>query len=85
MHTIQSRLKSQTLTNGFKTLLYFEPIATFMYYLFREDVEVDLLASKIAALFHLNSSAIEDEILIVQADIELKTILELTQRKSIQT
>jgi hypothetical protein len=38
-----------------------------------EDEEVDLLPSKIAALIHLNTSAVEDEILIVQHDIELKS------------
>ena len=36
-------------------------------------LDVDLLASKIAALFHLNSSAVEDEMLKLQTDIELKS------------
>lgn len=39
-----------------------EPIATFMCYPFQEDVEVDSFASNIAALFHMNSSGVEDEI-----------------------
>ena len=56
-------------TNSFKNLLYPRQCL----YLFREDVEVDLLASKIAALFHLSKTAVEDETLIVQADIELKS------------
>ena len=40
-----------------------EPDATFMCYPFREDVEGDSLTSKIATLFHQNSSGVEDEIL----------------------
>jgi len=44
-----------------------------MCYPFREDAEVDSLASKIATLFHLNSSGVENEILTLQADIELKS------------
>lgn len=44
-----------------------------MCYPFQEDAEVDSLASNIAALFHLNSSGVEDEILTRQTDIELKS------------
>ena len=44
-----------------------------MCYPFRENAEADLLVSKIATLFHLYSSGIEDEILTLQADIELKS------------
>ena len=56
----------------FQDFALLEPVATFMCYPFREDVEVDSLASKIAMLFHLNSSGVEDEILTLQADIQLK-------------
>ena len=45
----------------------------FMCYPFREDAEVDSLASKISPLFHLNSSGVEDEIMTLQADIQLKS------------
>ena len=48
-----------------------EPIATFMCYPIREDAEVDLLTSQIATLFHLNPSAVEDEILTLQADNDI--------------
>ena len=44
-----------------------------MCYPFREDGEVDSFASKIATLFYLNSSEVEDEILTLQADIQLKS------------
>lgn len=43
-----------------------------MCYPFQENAEVESLTSKIAELFHLNSSGVEDEILKLQADIELK-------------
>ena len=51
---------------------FLKPVATFMCYSFAEDAEVDSLASKIATLFHLSSSGMEDEIMTLQADIELK-------------
>lgn len=57
----------------FQDFALLEPVATFMCYPFREDAEVVSLASKIATLFHLNSSGVEDEILTLQADIELKS------------
>ena len=57
----------------FQEFSLLEPVATFMCCLFREDAGVDLLASKIATLFHLNSSGVEDEILTLQADIKLKS------------
>ncbi|KAF4092570.1 hypothetical protein AMELA_G00022520 [Ameiurus melas] len=44
-----------------------------MCYPFRDNVEVDSLASKIATLFHLNSSEVEDEILKLQTDLQLKS------------
>ncbi|KAL7870465.1 hypothetical protein SRHO_G00079620 [Serrasalmus rhombeus] len=57
----------------FQDFALIEPIATFMCYPFREDAEVVSLASKIATLFQLNSSGVEDEILTLQANIELKS------------
>ena len=61
-----------------------------MCYPFREDVKVDLLTSKIAALIHLNTSAVEDEILIVQAIMSsslglMENVGTYSQNKSIQT
>ncbi len=57
----------------FQDFALLQPVATLMCNPFREDVEVDSLASKIATLFHLNTSGVEDEILTLQADIELKS------------
>ena len=54
-----------------QTFSSLDPIATFMCYPQRENVEMDVLALKIAALFHLNMSEVEDEILIVQAVLEV--------------
>ena len=44
-----------------------------MCYHFREDAEDDSLASKIATLFHLNSYGVEDEMLTLKANSELKS------------
>ncbi|RXN24367.1 general transcription factor II-I repeat domain-containing 2A-like protein [Labeo rohita] len=57
----------------FQDFALLKPIATFMCYPFQEDAEVISLASKIATLFHLNSSGVEDEILTLQTDIQLKS------------
>lgn len=57
----------------FQDFALLEPVATFMCYPFREDAGVDSLSSKIATLFHLNSSGVEDEILTLQADTELNS------------
>ena len=56
----------------FQDFSLLELVATFICHPFRENAEVDIMASKIATLFHLNSSGVEDEILTLQADIELK-------------
>ena len=48
------------------------PVATFMCYPFQEDVVFVSLASKITTLFHLNSSEVEDKILTLQADLQIK-------------
>lgn len=61
------------LNKRFQDFSLLEPVSTFMCYPFREDAEVDSLVSKNATLFHLNSSGLEDEILTLQADIELKS------------
>ena len=56
----------------FQDFALLEPCATFMCYPFQEDVVVVSLASKITTLFHLNSSEVEDEILTLQADLQIK-------------
>lgn len=75
MHATWSRstIACQSLTNAFQDFSLLEPVATFMCYPFQEDDEVDSLASNIAALFHMNSSGVEDEILTLRTDIELKS------------
>ncbi|XP_061820631.1 general transcription factor II-I repeat domain-containing protein 2-like [Nerophis lumbriciformis] len=77
MKHLSSKLQRHDLAN-FQNLaseleMQGKAFATFMCYPFREDAEVDSLASQIATLFHLNSSGVEDEILTLQADIELKS------------
>lgn len=57
----------------FQNIALLEPVITFMCYPFREDAQVDSLASKITMLFHLNSSGVEDEILMLHPDIQLKS------------
>lgn len=57
----QSRLKTVRLWQSF---------VTFMCCPFREDIAVDWLASKIVTLFHLNLSAVENEILTLQAKLK---------------
>jgi len=52
--------------------LCFSGARRFMCYPFQEHIEVDSLASNISTLFHLNSSGVEDEMLTLQADIQLK-------------
>ncbi|KAJ4927331.1 hypothetical protein JOQ06_015064, partial [Pogonophryne albipinna] len=56
----------------FRDFALLEPIATFMCYPFSEDHDIDSLAQNIGAVFHLNPSALEDEMLSLQADIQLK-------------
>ena len=43
-----------------------------MCYPFQKDLVVVSLASKITTLFHLYSSEVEDEILTLQADLQIK-------------
>ncbi|KAJ4945756.1 hypothetical protein JOQ06_023434, partial [Pogonophryne albipinna] len=56
----------------FRDFALLEPIATFMCYPFSEYHDIDSLAQNIRAVFHLNPSALEDEMLSLQADIQLK-------------
>ncbi|KAM4555068.1 general transcription factor II-I repeat domain-containing protein 2-like [Odontesthes bonariensis] len=57
----------------FQDFTLLEPVAEFMAYPFRDDADIDALSSKIATLFQLNSCGVEDEILNLQSDIELKS------------
>lgn len=74
----------------FQDFALLKPIATFVGFPFGEDTEVDSLVSKIATLLHMNSSALEVEILSLQTAIKLKSQAMLdsfgtySQRKSIQ-
>ncbi|XP_060799461.1 zinc finger BED domain-containing protein 5-like [Neoarius graeffei] len=49
-----------------------EPVAQFLCFPFGENVDVDCIAPKVATLFSLDSSAVENEILTLQNDIEIK-------------
>ena len=57
----------------FQDFALLAPIATYMYNPFEKGAEVDSLASEIASLFHMNASAVEDEMLTLQSDIRLKS------------
>lgn len=72
VQTTQRTLKTVfcTLIKLFQDFALLEPFA--MCYPFREDIEVDSLSVAVFDVFHLNSSAVEDEILTLQADIHLK-------------
>ncbi|XP_051259245.1 general transcription factor II-I repeat domain-containing protein 2-like [Dicentrarchus labrax] len=72
-YTVQIENLLSDFNKRFQDFALLEPVATFMCYPFRENADVDLLASEIATVFHLNSSGVEDEILTLQADIELKS------------
>ena len=50
-----------------------EPIATYMCFPFATDINVEDIASKIGALFQLGITAMENEMLYLQNDIEMKS------------
>ncbi|XP_049331881.1 zinc finger BED domain-containing protein 5-like [Astyanax mexicanus] len=50
-----------------------EPVAQFLCFPFGENVDVDCITSKVATLFSLDASAVENEILTLQNDIEIKS------------
>ena len=50
-----------------------EPIATYMCFPFATDINVEDIASKIGALFQLNITAVGNETLSLQNDIEMKS------------
>ena len=49
-----------------------EPVASYMCYPFGASIDVGDIAAKVKSLFDLESSALEDEILTLQNDIEIK-------------
>ncbi|KAJ8346319.1 hypothetical protein AAFF_G00215060 [Aldrovandia affinis] len=49
-----------------------EPVASYLCFPFG-SIDVDDIASKVASLFHLNSPAVENEIITLQNDIEIKS------------
>ena len=75
---IQSRF-DQWLTEFHKLFQHFallEPVAAFIYCRLWEEVDVDSFLSKRANAFHLEmciQAAVEDEILTLQADIQLRS------------
>ncbi len=56
----------------FQDFALLEPIATFMCFPFGDEHEVDSLASDMGELFQMNPSALGDEILALQTDIQMK-------------
>ena len=46
-----------------------EPIATYMCFPFGNDTDVDDIASRMATLFNMDTSEVENEILKLQNDI----------------
>lgn len=50
-----------------------EPVVNFLCFLFGENVDVDCITSNLASLFYLDTSAVENEILVLQNDIEIKS------------
>ena len=49
-----------------------EPVASYLCYPFSASIDVGDIAAKVKSLFDLESSALEDEILTLQNDIEIK-------------
>ncbi|XP_057190131.1 general transcription factor II-I repeat domain-containing protein 2-like [Triplophysa rosa] len=56
----------------FQDFALLEPVATFMCFPFRDEHEVESLATDMGKLFQMNPSALENEILALQTDIEVK-------------
>ncbi|CAH2297031.1 general transcription factor II-I repeat domain-containing 2A [Pelobates cultripes] len=50
-----------------------KPVASYLCFPFGEGIDVDYMASKVAALFELDNSAVESEILTLQNDIEMES------------
>ena len=50
-----------------------EPIITYMCFPFATDIDVEDIASKIGSLFQLDITAVENEMLSLQNDIEMKS------------
>ena len=50
-----------------------EPIATYMCFPFATNINVEDIASKIGTLFQLDITAVENEILSLQNNIEMKS------------
>lgn len=50
-----------------------EPVVSYLCFPFGENIDVDCITSKVASLFNLDSCAVENEILTLKNDIELKS------------
>lgn len=57
----------------FTDFAFIEPVASYLCFPFFEDIDVDSIASKVASLFHLDTCAVENEILTLQSDTEIKS------------
>ncbi|MBN3277258.1 GT2D2 protein, partial [Polyodon spathula] len=58
----------------FQDFAVLEPVATFLCFSFGVEVDVDEIATKIASLFHMETSAVESEILTLQSDLQIEGI-----------
>lgn len=63
----------QNLRDVFTDFVSIEPVASYLCFPFVEDIDVDCIVSKVASLFHLDTSAVENEVLTLQSDIEVKS------------
>ena len=59
-----------------------EPIATNMCFPFATDINVEDIAFKIGALFQLDITAVQNEMLSLQNDIEMKSRALMKERRS---
>lgn len=59
--------------NRFTDFASINPVASYLCFPFGASIDVDCIASKIVSLFDLDCSAVENEILTLQNDIEIKS------------
>lgn len=58
----------------FQDIAAIEPVATYMCFPFGKDTDVEDVASKMATLFNMNTSEVENEMLKLQNDIQIKSM-----------
>ena len=58
----------------FRDIAAMEPVATYMCFPFGKDTDVEDIASRMATLFNMDTSEVENEILKLQNDIQIKSM-----------